>query len=108
MLMPDFPEVVTQADSVAEALAQGEDALDEAVANRIAMQLDLPLPSPTPAGGYVVAVPANTALKAVLLTAIRELGLSKVQAAAMLGADEKEVRRLLDPRHPSKLTRIGS
>lgn len=26
--------------------------------------------------------------------------------AARLGCDEKEVRRLLDPRHPSKLARI--
>jgi predicted RNase H-like HicB family nuclease len=54
--LPDFPEVVTQGEGVTEALAQGEDLLDEAVANRIAIQLDLPVASPTPAGGYVVAV----------------------------------------------------
>ena len=32
--------------------------------------------------------------------------MSKVQLAAVLGVDEKEVRRLLDPYHPSKLNRI--
>jgi antitoxin HicB len=104
--LPDFPEVVTQAETVEEALSQAEDALDEAVANRIQMQMDLPLASPAPEGAYVARVPVSTALKASFYQAIKELSLSKVQLAALLGVDEKEVRRLLDPRHPSKLTRI--
>jgi hypothetical protein len=54
----------------------------------------------------VVAVPASTGLKAAFYHTIRELSLSKVQLAALLGVDEKEARRLLDPHHPSKLTRI--
>ncbi len=36
----------------------------------------------------------------------REAGITRSQLAARLGCDEKEVRRLLDPRHPSKLPRI--
>jgi antitoxin HicB len=54
----------------------------------------------------VVPVPAQTAVKAALYLALRETGLSKVELAARLGCDEKEVRRLLDPRHPSKLPRL--
>ena len=54
----------------------------------------------------MVPVPAQTAAKAALYLALREAGLSKRQLAARLGCDEKEVRRLLDPRHPSKLPRL--
>ena len=36
-----------------------------------------------------------------------EAGISKVQLAQRLGIDEKEVRRLLEPRHGSKLPRIA-
>ena len=32
--------------------------------------------------------------------------MTKVQLARRLSCDEKEVRRLLDPRHPTKLPRI--
>jgi antitoxin HicB len=44
--------------------------------------------------------------KAALYLALYESGVSKKQLAARLGCDEKEVRRLLDPRHPSKLPRL--
>ena len=49
----------------------------------------------------------RTALKAVLSEAIGKQGLSKVGLAAPLGIDEREARRLLDPRHPTKLPRIA-
>jgi antitoxin HicB len=105
--LPDFPEAITQGDSREDALTNAQDCLEEAVANRIVLQL--PLPSPVQRSGdgvYTVLLPANTALKAAFYTAIRQLSLSKIELAAMLGVDEREVRRLLDPYHASKLTRI--
>jgi antitoxin HicB len=50
--------------------------------------------------------PAPVAAKAALYLAMREAGISKVQLARKLGCDEKEVRRMLDPKHPTKLPRI--
>jgi antitoxin HicB len=38
------------------------------------------------------------AAKAALYLAMREAGISNVQLARKLGCDEKEVRRMLDPR----------
>jgi antitoxin HicB len=102
---PDFPEVVSQGETVEECLEQAADAIEEAVAHRILKGLELPEPGAVH-GEHVVAVPASTALKAALYKSIRGLNMSKVQVAALLGVDEKEVRRLLDPRHPSKLVRI--
>ena len=103
---PDLPEAITQGDDSAEALSQAADALEEAVAGRIRRGDEIPAPSRPRPGQLLVPVPAQTAVKAALYLALRESGLSKVELAARLGCDEKEVRRLLDPRHPSKLPRL--
>jgi DNA-binding IclR family transcriptional regulator len=46
------------------------------------------------------------AAKAALYLAMGERGMTNVQLARKLGCDEKEVRRMLNPRHPTKLPRI--
>ena len=46
------------------------------------------------------------AAKAALYLAMRGAGITNVNLARKLGCDEKEVRRMLDPRHPTKLPRI--
>ncbi len=102
----DYPEAITQGENVADALREAEDCLEEAVANRIVRGVDLPRPSSPKAGQSVISLPAPTAAKAAFYCAIRELNASKVELAVTLGIDEKEVRRLLDPHHGSKLTRI--
>jgi len=103
---PDLPEAITQGEDTAEALREAADALEEAIAGRIRRGDPIPPPSSAVDGGLRVPVPALTAAKAALCLALRESGLSKSELAARLGCDEKEVRRLLDPRHPSKLPRI--
>jgi antitoxin HicB len=102
----DYPEAITQGENVADALREAEDCLEEAVANRIVRGVKLPRPSSPKAGQSVISLPAPTAVKAAFYCAIRELNASKVELAITLGVDEKEVRRLLDPHHGSKLTRI--
>lgn len=103
---PDLPEAITQGDDAADALTQAVDALDEAVAGRIRRGDAIPVPSVPAPGQPVVPVPALTAAKASLLLALREAGINKSELAERLGCDEKEVRRLLDPRHASRLTRL--
>jgi antitoxin HicB len=48
----------------------------------------------------------QTAAKAALYLALKESGISRSELAERLRCDEKEVRRLLDPLHPSKLPRL--
>ncbi len=103
---PDLPEAITQGDDAVDALGQAADALEEAIAGRVRRGDDIPEPSKARRGQPLVPVPAQTAAKAALYLALREAGWSKRQLAARLGCDEKEVRRLLDPRHPSKLPRL--
>jgi len=102
----DIPEAITQGDTVPEALQQAADCLDEAMVGRIHRRADIPAASPVEAGQYAVAVPAHTAAKAALYLALRQAQLTQVELAARLHCDEKEVRRLLDPRHASKLSRM--
>lgn len=101
----DIPEAITQGETEVEALLEAADALEEAIAGRI--RRGDPIPEPTSATDHpLVSVPAQTAAKAALYLALRETGISKSELAVRLGCDEKEVRRLLDPRHPTKMPRI--
>ena len=102
----DIPEAITQGDDIPEALQQAVDCLDEAIVGRIRRRADLPEASPVEAGQYPVTLPAHTAAKAALYLALRQTQLTLVELAVRLHCDEKEVRRILDPRHASKLSRM--
>jgi antitoxin HicB len=105
---PDVPEAITQGDDVTEALQQAADCLEEAMAGRIRRHESIPAASPAGPEQYAIPLPAQTAAKAALYLAIRQANLTKVELAERLHCDEKEVRRLLDPRHASKLSRLES
>ena len=99
---------ITQGEKVAEALREAADCLEEAVANRMAMDLPLPKASIVTKRQYATPLPALTAAKAALYLAIREAGISEEEFAQRLQCDEKAVRRLLDVRHPSRLPYLAS
>lgn len=103
---PDLPEAITSGRNRADALLQAADCLDEAIAGRIAHGLEIPVPSPAKRGQAMVALPASMAAKAALYLAIKEAGFSNLEIGRRLGLDEKEIRRMLDPRHPTKLVRV--
>jgi len=102
----DLPEVITQGDTVAEAVAEAADALEEAVAGRIDDRRDIPMPTGKKRGERTVSVPPSMALKAAVYLAVRDAGISNSELARRLRLDEKEARRILDPHHPTKLPRI--
>lgn len=104
---PDLPDAFTEGDTIDEALDMAADLLAEAISARIDDQEDIPQPSARVKGQYLIDVPVQTAAKAALYLAMRESGLTKVALAQRLGWDEKEVRRLLNPRHRSKVPRIA-
>ena len=85
----DLPEAITQGDTVAQALAEAADALDEALCGRINHGKDIPEPSADRAGERLVPVPVTTALKAATHTKFRESGQTKVAIAKAL--DLKEI-----------------
>lgn len=103
VVFPDLPEAITQGETIEDALTEAVDCLEEAIANRIVNRLEIPTPSPLGKGDYIVTTPLQTSLKASIWLAMQEKNTNQTQLARILNVDEKEVRRILDPSHNSKL-----
>lgn len=105
----DFPEVVTGGASLQEALEEAEDALEEAIAGRINRNESIPEPKQAAKSEqYFVPVQPQFAMKAFLHMLMLKKKLSKTDLAKMVELDEKEVRRMLDSKHNTKLVRLQS
>jgi antitoxin HicB len=103
---PDFPEAATDARTRDAALIEAADCLEEAVAGRMKRGEDVPAPSAPQPGQVPIMLPALHAMKAALYRSVRDARLSRNAFAKQLGRDEKEVRRLLDPEHASRIPAI--
>ena len=101
---PDLPEAITQGDSILQCLTEAIDCLEEAIAARIDDNLDIPQPSVPKQGDYLVELPLTMVFKTLVYLTFRETAMSKTQLAHQLNLDEKEIRRILDPRHGTKLS----
>ncbi len=103
---PDVPEAITQGDDMADALTMAEDALGLALLTY--SERGLALPRPRARGKSLVPVPVDpeVAAKLAVLDAFRSADISKSELARRLGKNEKEVRRILDPRHATKLATL--
>lgn len=100
---PDVPEAVTQGDDLADARAQAEEALGLALLTYPQRGLPLPACKSRGRGLKPIAVVPEIAAKLAVLDAFRSAKLTKKELGRRLGKDEKEVRRILDPRHRTKL-----
>ena len=100
---PDVPEVVTQGRSQADVRAMAEEALGFVLLSYL--QRSKPLPKSRAKGRTLVdiTVSPDVAAKLAVLEAFAAAGISKSELARRIGKDEKEVRRILDPKHPTKL-----
>jgi antitoxin HicB len=103
---PDVPEAITEGRGEAEARAMAEDALGLALLSYPERGLPLPKPKAGPKRGRrmePITVAPEVAGKLAVLDAFAEAKISKSELARRLRKDEKEVRRLLDPKHATKL-----
>ena len=100
---PDVPEAITQGDDMADARAQAEEALGLALLTY--PQRGLPLPRAKARGPKLtaIAVAPAVAAKLAVLEAFRDAHITKAELARRLKKHEKEVRRILDPQHATKL-----
>src|SRR3954447_22233146 len=99
---PDVPEAITQANSMQQVRAMAQEALGLALLTYPLRRIPLPK-SRTKSVGMPIPVAPGVAAKLAVLEAFNEAGITKAALAKQLGKDEKEVRRILDPRHPTKL-----
>ena len=103
----DVPWCHTSGRDAAEAQVEAADALEEAIAWYIDEGEAVPEPSSPLPGEYEVALPPEMAAKAAFVAAFRESGLSRVALAKRLGVHDRVVRRMLDPRHGTSVSRIN-
>lgn len=100
---PDVPEAITQGRSEGDARAKAEEAL--ALVLLTYLKRGKPLPKPRAKGRRLVdvAVAPEVAAKLAVLESFAAARMTKSELARRIGRDEKEVRRILDPKHPTKL-----
>lgn len=106
---PDFPEVTTFAESEEEVSLRAADAIEEAIAARIADREDVPLGL---GGGRksrrsrIVTVSPLISMKLALYDAMRQSNITKASLARALGWHGPQVDRVLDIRHASQIDQM--
>ncbi|WP_025123840.1 MULTISPECIES: type II toxin-antitoxin system HicB family antitoxin [unclassified Serratia (in: enterobacteria)] len=101
---PDIPEALTQGDTREEALAMALDALITSFDFYFEDNRAIPLPSEV-TGDYV-EVPLSVASKVLMLNALIESGLTRVELADRIGIKKQEVNRLINLQHATKIDAI--
>ena len=100
---PSLPEVTTYGEDIEDALRHAGDAIEEAIAARMAGREPIPAPSN---GKYGVVLPALTVAKVLLYRRMLERSISKNALAKTLHWHRPQVDRLLDLRHGTRLDLI--
>ncbi len=103
---PDFPEAHTFGDDEAEALARAADLLQDVLADYIENRREIPVPSKLRQRGRSVTLSLLTEAKVRLYREMRSAGVRKAELARRLGCHMRQVDRLLDIHHASRLDQI--
>ena len=103
----DFGWGGTDGETIAEALSEAVDCLDELISTTMANNELLPVPGDMLAvNTYPVAPTALIAAKAAIYSEQRRKHHKKKDLAALIGKDEKFIRTLLDPHSGSRIQSI--
>jgi antitoxin HicB len=101
---PDFPEIVTFGESRDDALIHVRDALEEAIAARIAHNEDIPPPLDKPDGDDCIELPVMVRLKSALYMILRRRNLTRADLQRLMQLPHREqVDRLLRLDHNSNI-----
>jgi len=99
----DFFDAATQGDDRAGALRAAADSIGNWIDMLVGDGETVPTPSEAQANEVLVAAPLDAAVLALMHGRMRELGISKSELGRRMGKDERQVRRLLDPHHGTRL-----
>ncbi|MGC9971360.1 MAG: type II toxin-antitoxin system HicB family antitoxin [Bryobacteraceae bacterium] len=105
---PDFPEARTFGDDENEALARAADLLEDVLTDYIECRRDIPVPSAVRTRGRSVTLPVLTEAKVRLYGEMRCSGIRKAELARRLRCHMRQVDRLLNLHHASRLDQIES
>ena len=100
---PDLPEVTSFAETAAEAPLRAKDAIEEAVASRMAEHESVP---ELAREGLIAPLPALTLAKVELYRTLNNKGIGVAELADRLGIQASAAQRLLDLNHRTPMAEI--
>jgi antitoxin HicB len=101
---PALPEVTTFGDDEAGALRHAVDAIEEAIAARMAEGEDIPQGHQR--GPHLARLPALAVLKIELYRQLREAGITRAELGRRLGWKRESIDRLFRLDHASRLEQL--
>ncbi|MDE2364530.1 MAG: type II toxin-antitoxin system HicB family antitoxin [Hyphomicrobiales bacterium] len=104
---PALPEMAAYGEDTSVAALRAVDAIEEALAGRIAAWQDAPAPRPRIKGdrGFA-ALPMQTILKIELYRVVRAAGVTRAELQRRLGWHREQVDRLFRLDHASRLDQM--
>ncbi len=102
----DVPGALTVGRDEPDAVAQAVDALVTLFAHLMSEGEPIPQPSRPRRGQRRAVLPPQVAAKLAIYEAMRGAGLTQIALADRLGCDPRQVRRLLDLDHRSRLDQL--
>ena len=102
----DVPEAITAGSNEVEALDRAQDALTVALSSYLDDGRPLPIPSKAKRGQPLVVLPPRVAIKLAIHEAMCEQGITQAQLGERLCIDGRQVRRILNLDHESKLSQL--
>ena len=100
---PDIPEAITYGETMQEAVKMAEEALVAAFEFYVEDRRRLPFPTKPKAGQRLVVPPLQLALKMAIHQGLLARNERPVDLARLLEVDYREVQRILNLRHNTKL-----
>jgi antitoxin HicB len=104
---PDFPEAITQGDSIEDAMVHAADVLESVLDYYMESSLPIPAPSKPKRGQRMVELPASYAAKVLLLNEMAAQKVRPAELARRLKVTPQEVTRLINLRHTSRIDGIA-
>jgi antitoxin HicB len=103
----DLPEVATDGADLDEAGREAADALTSALMFRMKYRERVPRPSRPQRNETPVAPDAGVAMKIALYISMRAHGVTAAELTRRLGVDNREVQRILNPQHATRVARMA-
>ena len=104
----DIPEAITQGDTIEEALAMAQDALETAIEFYFEDKRAVPAPSKPKRQQHVIELPASLAAKILLLNEMVTQNIRPAELARRLNTTPQEVNRLTNLRHTTRIDGIAA
>ena len=104
----DIPEAITQGETVEEALAMAQEALETAMEFYFEDKRAVPVPSKPKRGQHVVELPASLSAKVLLLNEMVTQNIRPAELARRLNTTPQEVNRLTNLSHTTRIDGIAA